>query len=464
MTEIVKNSRTTLSGAAESKVMVMQRVLVCLAITGLAGCPAAGEDIQPPRDQLFFPTGLTVAPDSSVLFVANANSELRYNSGSISVIDLDAVQSLTDTWATGSVPGGDCNVDASRSHVLECNEAEVVNADSTIRIGNFATALATQTLDSGALRLFAAVRGDPSVTWVDYDDASQGLDCGGVGSYPLCNNEHRLAQLRNDAELPGLNSEPFGIHVDSLNGYVMVTHLTSGAVSLVDAPTDGSQPILADAIAGLFLADQLTGVRGAVGVAGRLPGSDNDLVYVTSRSEERVQMLYVHRSESSPYPTIVPSEYFFLDQVFPSDDGRGIAFSADGQRTHIVNRQPPTLSVLDTSLDEQGFPTNELVGVVEVCTDASNVTIADPGAGERAYITCFPSGEVWVVNPFSMIVEAIIEVGRGPHAVTVSVDRKQMYVANFLEDTVAVIDVEPGSPTENLVVLRLGRTRQSGGN
>lgn len=464
MTEIAPISRTTLYGAAKSNQLAMQRVLLCLMLAGLAGCPAEGEEIQPPRDQLFFPTGLTVAPDSSVLFVANANSELRYNSGSISVIDLDAVGSLTDTWATGTVPGGDCNVDASRSNILECNEAEVVKADSTIRIGNFATALATQTLGSGALRLFAAVRGDPSVTWVDYDSGSGALDCGGDGSYPLCDNAHRLSQLRNDVELPGLNTEPFGIHVDSLNGYVMVTHLTSGAVSLVDAPSDGSDPILADAIAGLFLADPVTGVRGAVGVAGRLPGSGSDLVYVTSRSEERVQMLYVHRPASSAYPIIVPSEFFFLDQVFPSDDGRGIAFSADGTRVHIVNRDPPSLSILDTSLDAQGFPANDLTGVVEICTDASNVTIADPGAGERAYVTCFPSGQVWVVNPFSMIVESIIEVGRGPHAVALSVDRQQLYVANFLEDTVAVVDVEPGSPTENLVVMRIGRTRQSGGN
>ena len=442
----------------------MQRVLVSVLLAGLAGCPAEGEEIQPPPDQLYFPTGLAVAPDSSVLFVANANSELRYNSGSIAVIDLETVRSLADEWATGAIPSADCNVDASRSRVLECNESEVILADSTIRMGNFATALATQTLTSGALRLFVAVRGDPSVTWVDYDSNDNSLDCGGDGSYPLCDGPHRLARMRNDVELPTMTTEPFGIHVDSANGYVMVTHLTSGAVSLVDAPPDGSDPILADAIAGLFLADQQTGVRGAVGVAGRLPGSEHDLVYVTSRSEDRVQMLYVYRPDASSFPTIVPSEFFFLDEVFPSDDGRGISFSADGTRAHIVNREPPTLSVFDTTIGADGFPVNELLGVAEVCTQASNVTIADPGAGERAYVTCFPSGQVWVVNPVSMAVEAIIEVGRGPHAVAASPARQQLYVANFLEDTVAVVDIRPGSPTENLVTLRLGRTRQSGGN
>ena len=46
-------------------------------ITGLSvalfGCPASNEDVQPPSDQIYFPTGLAALPDESALFVANAN-------------------------------------------------------------------------------------------------------------------------------------------------------------------------------------------------------------------------------------------------------------------------------------------------------------------------------------------------------------------------------------------------------
>ena len=59
---------------------------------------------------------------------------------------------------------------------------------------------------------------------------------------------------------------------------------------------------------------------------------------------------------------------------------------------------------------------------------------------------------------------AIIDDGRGPQAIEISEDKEQLYVTNFLEDTVAVVDLTPGSRTENRVVLKLGRTRQSGGN
>jgi hypothetical protein len=38
-------------------------------------------------------------------------------------------------------------------------------------------------------------------------------------------------------------------------------------------------------------------------------------------------------------------------------------------------------------------------------------------------------------------------------------NRKKVYVTNFLEDTLAVIDVSPSSPTYNRVVLRIGDVR-----
>jgi len=66
-----------------------------LGLSLIAGCTASGAEVEPPNDQLFFPTGMGVSPDDSVLFVANANSELRYDSGSISVFDLAQIDAVT---------------------------------------------------------------------------------------------------------------------------------------------------------------------------------------------------------------------------------------------------------------------------------------------------------------------------------------------------------------------------------
>jgi len=397
----------------------------------------------------------------SSLFVTSANSDLRYDSGSITVVNLDTVKALASDWlSTGEVPSGvDCEVDNTVATTLICNEAEVLEAGSSVRTGNFATEVGVQTLDDGTSRVFAAVRGDPSLTWLDFDPADRSLECGGSGSMPRCDEDHRLARLRNDASIGNLPAEPFGLYVDSVGGFVMMTHLTQGAVSLADAPTDGSPPIIADALGGVFDADPSTGARSALGAAARVPGGR---VYVTSRSEERVQVFTIARI-GNQLPTLVPSDFFFLRGVLPSDNGRGISFNSDGTNAYVVNRDPGTVQVLDTSLDAAGQPRNSLVRAIEICSNASNLAVGDVGAGNRVYVACFREGQVWVVDPVGGGIDAIIDVGRGPQALAISEDKEQLYVTNFLEDTVAVIDIALASPTENRVVLKLGRTRQSGG-
>lgn len=450
---------------APKPVSLLRATALLLCSAALAGCPAQGDEVRPPRDQIFFPTGMAMAPDESALFVINANSDLRYDSGSISVIDLERVDAIADEWVgSGQAPGGrDCDVDSDIRYTLVCDESEAVRADGAVRIGNFATEVAVQVLGSGALRLFAAVRGDPSITYVDYDADSGTLFCGDEGaSFPECDEEHRLVNLMNDPDAGDIPSEPFGLYVDSDAGYVVITHLTRGAVSLADAPTDGSAPQLVDALGNVFLVNPDTGAQGAVGVAGRRPGSASDRVYVTSRSESRVQIFTIPRVGG--LPALVPGEFFFLRGVRPSDDSRGIAFGLGGDRAYVINRDPPLLHILDTSLSPEGQPRNELLDGVELCQQASTLAVADTGAGERVYVSCFRDGQIWVIDPAGGVVQSIIDVGRGPQTVVVAEGRQKLYVTNFLEDTIAVVDLEPGSTTENRVVLRLGRPRSLGGD
>ena len=435
---------------------------LALAMVTLAGCPATSDEVRPPTDQFFFPTGMAIDLDEGSLFVTSANSDLRFDSGTITVIDLDRVEELAGSWlSSGQVPADtDCEVDSTIVTTLVCNEAEAIVADSTIRTGNFATEVAVQALDDGTARVFAAVRGDPSLTWADFDPASRSLECGGTGSAPRCDQDHRLNRLRSDESIGKLPAEPFGLYVDSVDGFVVVTHLSQGVVSLTDAPTDGRPPVISDALGGVFDPDPVTAVRSAIAAAGRTPGGR---VYVTSSSEERVQIFTVARTGTS-LPVLVPSDFFFLRDVLPSDDGRGIRFGNGGDTAYLINRDPPVLQVLDTSLSQTGQPRNTLVQAVEICANASNLTVGDLGAGNRVYVTCFREGQVWVLDPVGGGVDAIIDVGRGPQAIAISEANKKLYVTNFLEDTVSVVDLELASPTENRVVLKLGRTRQSGGN
>ncbi|HUQ07680.1 MAG TPA: hypothetical protein VM261_34535 [Kofleriaceae bacterium] len=420
----------------------------------LAACTASSEDVRPPEGELFYPTGLAMSPDDRVLFTLSANSDLRYDSGTITAIDVEQVHDAVLARRAGTTHDA-CVDDLDTPGAIECNEAPFMIGGAGVRIGNFASALAVQDKGNGNLRVLVPVRGDPSVTWAEWDGAE--LSCGGGQGFELCDDEHRLTRMREDEDLPEMAEEPYGIYVDSVSQVAFVTHLSSGTVSLVDSPSAGT-PVLADALGGLF-AGNGNARPGGTGIAGRAAG-DRNIVYVQSRTEDRIQMLTVARQDGG-LPFLVPSTYFFLNGVGgaggASSDSRGVAFDATGDRAYMINRSPPSLMIYDTSLDVGGVPRNRLQGVSDVCREASSLAVANGGIGERAFVSCFQTGEVYVIDPSGASnVEEVISVGRAPFAMTAAESRQLLFVSTFLEDSIAVIDLDPTSPTFYRVVMRIG--------
>src|SRR5262249_35103129 len=137
-----------------------------------------------------------------------------------------------------------------------------------------------------------------------------------------------------------------------------------------------------------------------------------------------------------------------LSSIGSPGDARSIAFSPDGTRAFIVSRTPPSLQIFDTSLDASGAPLNRPLGVVELCEQPSNLSLVDFGDGLRVVVPCFGIGRVWVVDVASMSVIAVEDTGRGPSGIATSVAHQKIYVGNYAEDTVMVIDAKPGSPSQ----------------
>jgi DNA-binding beta-propeller fold protein YncE len=473
--------RATAPQAPGSNPTPMLRATAFVALLVVAGCTASANDVippngeagalsgdNPPKDisaQFFWPTGMAISPDESMLFVANANSDLQFNSGTVDVIDVNAVESAVQAWlAPAHTLGERCRRDTDFTETMVCDqEAAYMNRDAAIRIGNFATAIGIQDKGGADLRLIIPVRGDPSITWADWSGAGKRLSCAdGDGTYQLCDDAHRLTRMRNDSALPALFDEPFDVFVDSANQYAMVTHLSSGSVTLVDSPKAGA-PILADSVGGLFNPDAI-GSLGASAIAGRDPGSPDDIVYVASRTEDRIETFGVVRPRASPLPILDPSSFFFLDavgtQAGGSNDSRGMAFGSGGNRLYLINREPPTLQVYDTSIGPTGTPRNVGLGATDICREASRLIVTDSGDGDRIYIACFGVGQIYVVDPRAGVqVEDVITVGNGPYDVVASASKRRLYVTNYLENTLAVIDITPGSTTRNRVVMRLGEPK-----
>jgi DNA-binding beta-propeller fold protein YncE len=453
------------------------RTLFGLCAVSLFGtaCTAGSEEVRPHELELTFPTGIAVAPNDTVAFVATANSELRFDSGTITVLELSTVQQVIDAWRSGGTfpteqcADGEpcCAPDPDHRETLTCDESLFIRPGASVRIGNFATDVSVQKLDDPALRIFVPTRGDPSVAWAEWDDNK--LQCGGSGDFSLCDDTHRLAFTHNDADQPALGEEPFGVFADSAGEFAMVTHMSLLAnvpqVTLIDSPKAGPV-VITDMVANVFLADTTNGTRGATGIAGRQPNQPDDIIYVGSRSEDRIQTFTVGRPVNDAAPVLLPGSWFFLDAVGEtatarSTDTRGMQFSPDGDRLYLVNRQPPTLQVIDTSIGASGMPKNVALGATDICRQASTVTIAGSGDAERAYVTCFQDGQIYVVDPRGgVFAEDIILVGRGPYGVAAARSRDLLLVTNVLEDTVAVVDIAPSSATRDRVVLRIGKPRE----
>ena len=445
--------------------------LLALLAPGLAACTAGESEVAPPRYSMYYPTGVAMTGDESLLFVLSANSDLRYASGTVITMDLTAVAAVVDAWATGD-PGA-CQRSVQQPATLVCptavgeGAASFVVPNGSAKLGNFGVDLGVQTLADGKLRVFTSVRGDPSITWLDYDPAARAIGCGETALYPACTERHRLDQVRNSDELGNLPGEPFYLYVDGEAEHVFVSHLTSGIVTLVTAPKSGVDPIISDLIGSLFAPQGSLGLLGATGMAARTPGDPNGFVYVSSPREARLAI--VRAATGAPTADGDPNEilvrvpdFFFVDDLRPGDrnDSRALAFSRGGSRLYVVSRTAPQLLAFDVTETATGALAHQLVGRVEICSQVAALAVADMGDGERVYIPCFATGQVWVVDPDRLRVEAVIESGRGPNGIVAAPGRKQVLVTNYAEDTISVIDTRPGSPTENFTVVKLGVPRR----
>src|SRR5437899_1675702 len=79
-------------------------LLVTLCVIG---CYSTGDGPTPPAGALYFPVGLAVSPGGNVLYVANSDFDLQFNSGTVDAYDLPALRSYwLQFWdASGSSAG-----------------------------------------------------------------------------------------------------------------------------------------------------------------------------------------------------------------------------------------------------------------------------------------------------------------------------------------------------------------------
>jgi hypothetical protein len=469
----------------------MSRSATLLLATAVlqCGCFTGADGRQPDPVRFYFPTGVLTSPGGTVLYVANSDFDLAFSGGSVQALDLrglrDATRVIVDQIAAG------------RSVAEACGAAGVgENPDSWLNpgpcapfdsapfvknsgfIGAFASGLLLLHEPEGTrARLFAPVRGDPSITWFEVDDdraadasfaPNYTLDCE-VAPDGFCGGSHRLGR-DPDRNLRGvqLPADPVGIAATADGTAIVTAHQTQGSASLVINDWAGRPELV------FFLGNLAAGptelatipvpafvplAEAEAAAAGRFFSYRRGFALTFNSAPELDLLRFVPDAGSvPPRPFLVRGEALAIATNASAFDSRGIAIigteraeceatcagAADALgcnlgcaeqiplRVFMANRDPAALLIgqLETLVNRSEVAGEEIVtGATETAlffdqvslafgpsrVEAAKVVDQDGNLVDRVFAVCFDSRSIYVIDPASRRAETVIHTGRGPH-------------------------------------------------
>jgi DNA-binding beta-propeller fold protein YncE len=521
---------------------------VALPLVFVLGCYSTGEGPEPPTSSLYFPSALAVSPGGNALYVANSDFDLQFNSGTVEVLDLGRIrEALRPIWgATQPIDRSVCQsagLDANANTILYPGPCSALDLGSPpdqaahpgeplvrgqAKIGAFATDMlfvcmpdqfgsrsgascpeGTNADPDGKARLFVPVRGEPSLTYFDVEDdrgkteSTFQFDCGQRSNDGHCDPSHRPGSDPNDNSRDiTLPTEPYGVAVTGGAEALVVSHQTTGTVSLftVTEGTPGTsvvagQPRLQFTLSGL--------PAGALGLAaipvpalfrqspdyqpGFLVGYTNapeiDTLRYFDDGRSCLSGPPCEQRASGTRPFLTRAAAIGLSASIFGSHSRGIAIDDSARRgcekdcdaaskeclagcatlpvpVYVANRQPPTLLVGETRVAssslvalEAASATNELVSfydTVPLSVGASRLVVGRikdrMGAlRTRVFIVCFDSRVIFVYDPEARRIEGEIRTGRGPQPIVMDPNPAMFplaYVGHFTDSYIGVVDLD----------------------
>lgn len=473
----------------------MKKVFLGL-LMGCAGACVAGAGESPPADELFFPVDVAVDPTGTRLYVSNGNFNARFDGGTVVALDLLQVEedglACRAAQESGTaappncqlrpgVPPTLCTIDSGTGLCsLTDRSLPYIDAAATVKIASFPKSFV---LNPAGDRLFFAVRGDESLTMVDLDASAVGdgaLFCeeeADTGTLGRCSGAHVLLSDR-DASLvdfgtivPGFAQKvsdvalDFGRQVPGAGevNLAYVVHLETGFVSVFRLTPDGT-PIFQESVF-VFTGPSHVAVHPQTGI-----------LYIAQRdvnvgnlfvSGEVIQMRRASISSNDPAKlTLIPVGELRPSQIASGgSDYRSLAFGQGGERLYVGLADPSSVLIFDTSLNQFGEPRNQILGRVDVDLAPEQIEVVPmPDGTELVYVSDLDNASLHVIDPTlieSGAAKDRIPVGLGPFGLAFAdiSGARRLFVANFDEDTISVIDVDPASPTFHEVLYQVGAPR-----
>lgn len=394
--------------------------LACVCAGWGVSCGVEVQGPEPPRDRLVFPVGLALHPSGNFLYVVNSNFDVEFREdrgGTVSVIDTDRLEIIPDAGVQIGTFGGEIKLNAPP--------------------------------EGGPTHAYVAVRGDRSVTALDIESGGAVLRCNGQVLTEAC-------QVRTAGD------DPFGLAVATVEvnapstgplwvDFVAVAHLIGGNVSAFSFRGEGSSRSTTQVSAPL--------VSGANAIA-QSPRTGQ--FYVSSRFTNTVVGFRPVFSAEGDLEAVFQTDEVTVEGAAPFNglDSRGIGFNGAGTMAFVANRGPNSLLFVDVGPTDPltGAGTrNRVVDVLPLPGAPADVQVLTVGGRELVYVTSYASELVTVIDPVSHAVIGTIDVPGQPYGMAVDQVRHQrLYLSLFNAGAVAVVDLDPTSPSfhEVIAVIR----------
>lgn len=457
----------------------MLRSSLLLFVVVLAACTNTASNGGPPITKLYFPTGIAhvdvPGKTDGVLYVANANFDKRYATGSINAIALDKLL----LPALGSPAGA----------VKELPELAMTETQS-VQIASFSGELAILKVNEGH-RIYVPTRSEgmrvyQALGTVDADGVPT-LTCLGGGAGQNCTDYGpSLSPPQFEQSTTGIPRapSPYGVGVaqractvasdccvagdtactrtcsankclDSAGepfADVYFTHLTQADSPLLSLTNFRGYLVRLDS--DTFTVDESNFIN--IG-----PGSANSVAvvgpwaYVSGRIlNPQPNLMRIVRPDGVALSTA-------LESVFRVSDARSVTPSSDGKRLYVVGRVPDTLMILNINDGLSASPSLSFVKAIPLC-DAPNQAAVIPraGRGDLVAVTCTSGGNVALYDDdVGDLVALVSGIGVQPFGLAVDTrgDAARIYTSLFGDGRIAVIDIPDLSrPQDAHLVAHLG--------
>jgi len=496
--------------------------LAVAAAVCIAGCAPQIASRPPPPGSFYFPSGIWyqqfLGADGSAadyLYVANANYDKRYDSGSLAAVSLSSVPGLpaigAEVSASGPVQLQDLGADFAQVFIQSFAGEMGAYVRQTASRRLLHDCIVDGPIQDCPIRLFVPTRAEGDLLEI-VDALGSSLTCLNGGTNCMDPSLSLTSMEKSSTGKPRA-PEPSGVAVmseaqctgsasDPCNGEVFVTHLKAAdspaksnyyfetyVVRLTASnpqidtslPPDGSFFSLGFTAAGAPTASSVALGKRYAYLSSRFITSTGTMVFALDRQ----------KLDQVP-PPLFDS---LLELSYQTLESRGVAIGKSETRLYVAGRSPDSLVVANI-IDSTGdipvmhaaraiavpdgpnglivIPRQQCAGRLEVASVACS---AQPGCvprGDLVVVTSSTAGAVSIYDDDAgRLVAQVNGVGEQPFGIAVQPSgscrdpsgrsdrptQARVFVSNFGDGRVAVIDVNMARPERTTLVAHLGKSQ-----